>query len=470
MGGRTGRDQRVVLVGRPNVGKSTLFNRVAGARRAIVTPIAGTTRDVLRQPVEWLGTEFELVDTGGLFGASADPMHAEVAAHGLKALDTAAVIVLLVDGRDGLVPADTEVAAEAHRAGAPIVLAVNKIDDRRAHDRVEEFHELGLTPLVPVAAEHGLGVGDLLDEIVARLPGRRAPLPRPSLGPSSEPVETTTATKPEIGVAIVGRPNVGKSSLVNLLAGEDRVLVSDVAGTTRDAIDTLIRWHGHRIRLVDTAGIRRPGRVARSGTVESVSVVLARRALKRADVAILLVDATVDVTKQDAAIAGEAERAGCGMVIAANKWDLVKSRGARFSKEFDQQLRDGLKFAEFAPIIHVSALTGERAPKLVAKAVEVAEARAAHVATGRLNRFVEQVTRRHPPASPGRQEVRILYATQVTAKPPTFLFFTNVATRFHFSYERFLRNRLREAFGFLGTPIRLRARARREKGGGRRRG
>ena len=463
MGGRSGREKRVVLVGRPNVGKSTLFNRVAGTRRAIVSPDAGTTRDVLRQTVEWLGTEFDLVDTGGLFGVSNDPLHVEVTARALKAIDRASVIVLLTDGREGLVPADTEIATEAHRVGAPIVVAVNKVDDRRAQDQIAEFYELGITPLMPVSAEHGVGVGDLLDAIVAYLPRRSVKQKGHELETWNE-LSGKRVAGPEISIAIVGRPNVGKSSLVNLVADEDRVLVTQFAGTTRDAIDTSVRWHGHRLRLVDTAGIRRPGRVARSGMVESVSVIVARRALKRADVAVLVVDATVDATKQDAGIAGEAERAGCGIVIAANKWDLVKSRGAGFSKEFDEKLRDELKFAQFAPVVHVSALTGERAPKLIAKAIEVAKARTVHVATGELNRFVKQVTRKHPPASPGRREVRILYATQVTATPPTFLFFTNVATTFHFSYERFLRNQLRATFGFLGTPIRLRVRARRSEG------
>ena len=444
--------RRVILVGRPNVGKSTLFNRVAGSRRAIVTPVPGTTRDVLSETVEWLGSRFELVDTGGLFGASEDPLHAEVSARGLRAVAGATVVVMLVDGRDGPVPADEDVAQRIRRVGVPVLLAVNKVDDRRARERVEEFHHLGLEPVIAVAAEHGLGVGDLLDEVVAHLPGARTAAGSPA---------TDSSREDQIGVAIVGRPNVGKSSLVNLLAREERVLVSEMAGTTRDAIDTVIRWHGQRVRLVDTAGIRRPGRVARSGQVEAVSVVVARRALKRADVAVLVVDATSPVAKQDAAIAGEAERAGCGIVIAANKWDLVKGRGAGFAKQFDEELRRMLKFAEYAPIVHLSALTGDRAPKLIETVALVARARNGHVATVELNRFLERVTRRHRPASPGRKEVRVLYGTQVAAGPPTFLFFTNTATRFHFSYERFLRNRLRESFGFTGTPIRLKVRARR---------
>lgn len=445
---------RVVLAGRPNVGKSTLFNRVSGTRRAIVAPVAGTTRDVMRRPVEWLGRTFELVDTGGLFGASTDPLQAAVAARGLRELESAAVVVVLVDAREGLAPADEDVVRQVRRTGAPMVLAVNKVDDPRAGAAAAEFERLAVSPAVSIAAEHGLGVGDLLDAVIGRLPGRA-----PRAAEADPPPERAEG---EVRIAIVGRPNVGKSSLVNQLAREDRVLVSDLAGTTRDAVDTVVGWRGRRIRLVDTAGIRRPGRVARAGAVEAVSVVLARRALARADVAVILVDAADAVTRQDAAIAGAAEKAGCGVVIAANKWDLVKDRGPSFSKTFDADLRRALRFADFAPVLHVSALTGQRAPRVIERAVDVAAARAAHVGTAELNRVVARITTRHRPASPGRRAVKILYAAQVGARPPSFVFFTNVATRFHFSYERYLRNQLRGAFGFEGSPIRIKARARRE--------
>jgi len=237
--------------------------------------------------------------------------------------------------------------------------------------------------------------------------------------------------------------------------------VSEVAGTTRDAVDTVIRWRQRKIRLVDTAGIRRPGRVAEAGQIESVSVIVARRALQRADVAVVVFDASIGVGRRDAAIAGEAERAGCGVVLAANKWDLVKGREEGFSKKFDQEIRDGLKFAEYAPIVHLSALTGERAPKLLEMVERVDKARGEHVATGELNRLLDRVTRSHPPASQNGREVKIQYATQVGVKPPRFLFFTNTASSLHFSYERFLTNRLRQAFGFLGSPIQLRFRAKR---------
>jgi len=434
----------VVLVGRPNVGKSTLFNRITGSRRAIVTAVPGTTRDTNSHRAEWLGTEFTLVDTGGLFGASEDPLHELVVQHGEKALQTADVIVFVVDGREGLVPADEEIAAKLRSVDVPVLVAVNKTDDRRARGRSVEFYRLGFEPVVEIAAEHGEGTGDLLDEVVRRLPARRdAPA-------STEP--------PEVAVAIVGRPNVGKSSLLNRLLREERAIVSDMPGTTRDSVDALLRWRRRIFRIVDTAGIRKAGRVMRSGQLEAVSVVLARRAIEKADVAVLVLDATQGVTEQDASIAGEADKAGCGIIIAANKWDLMKGRETNFSKTFDEDLRRQLKFLEYAPVLHISAATGERAGKVLETIDKVSEARTTRVPTGELNRFLKAVTAVHPPVSPGRRHVRILYAAQTSVAPPTFVFFTNVATEFHFSYERFLTNRLRESFGLLGTPIRVKVR------------
>jgi GTP-binding protein len=436
----------VVLVGRPNVGKSTLFNRVTGSRRAIVTPFAGTTRDVISQPAEWQGATFKLVDTGGMFGAREDPLHELVVLHGRRALESADVIVFVVDGREGLVPGDEEIAASLRSASVPVLVAVNKTDDKRARGRSLEFYRLGLEPVVEIAAEHGEGVGDLLDEIVRRLPSR------PDGSRMVEPVATA--------VAIVGRPNVGKSSLLNRLLREERSIVSEMPGTTRDTVDALLTWRRQTYRIVDTAGIRRPGRVARSGQVEAVSVIVARRAIEKADVAVLVIDATEGATDQDAAIAGEADRAGCGIVIALNKWDLMKGRGPDFSKTFDEELRRQLKFLDYAPILHISAATGERAGKVLEMIDKIAEARQKRIPTGELNRFVQAVTAVHPPASPGRRHVRILYAAQTSVAPPTFVFFTNVATEFHFSYERFLVNRLRESFGLAGTPIRVQVRKR----------
>ncbi len=439
----------VVLVGRPNVGKSTLFNRITGSRRAIVTAVAGTTRDTIAQPAEWQGTPFSLVDTGGMFGASTDPLHKLVFEHGRRAIATADVVVFIVDGREGLVPGDEEIAGALRGVDAPVVMAVNKTDDRRALGRALEFYRLGFEPVIEIAAEHGQGVGDLLDEVVQRFPaGRRD--------------GRIITPEPETAVAIVGRPNVGKSSLLNRLLRTERSIVSDMPGTTRDTVDAVLKWHKRTFRILDTAGIRRPGRVSRSGPLESLSVIVARRAIEKADVAVLVIDAVEGATDQDAAIAGEADKAGCGVIIAANKWDLMKGRGPEFVKEFDDKLRRQLKFLDYAPVLHLSALTGERAPKLLETIDKVADARIGRIPTSELNRFVQAVTAVHPPASPGRREVRILYAAQTGVAPPTFVFFTNVATSFHFSYERFLVNRLRESFGLMGTPIRLHVR-RREK-------
>jgi GTPase len=439
----------VVLVGRPNVGKSTLFNRITGSRRAIVTPVAGTTRDTIAQPAEWQGTPFSLVDTGGMFGASSDPLHELVFEHGRRAIASADVVVFVVDGREGLVSADEEIAGALRGIKVPVVMAVNKTDDRRARGRALEFYRLGFEPVIEMAAEHGDGVGDLLDEVVQRFPaGRRD--------------GRLSAPEPETAVAIVGRPNVGKSSLLNRLLRAERSIVSDVPGTTRDTVDAVLKWHKRTFRILDTAGIRRPGRVARSGQVESISVIVARRAIEQADVAVLVIDSVEGATDQDAAIAGEADKTGCGVIIAANKWDLMKGRGPDFVKEFDAKLRRQLKFLDYAPVLHLSALTGERTPKLLEMIDKVAEARNRRIPTSELNRFVQAVTAVHPPASPGRREVRVLYAAQTGVAPPTFVFFTNVATSFHFSYERFLVNRLRESFGLMGTPVRLHVR-RREK-------
>ncbi len=446
----------VVLVGRPNVGKSTLFNRITSSRRAIVTPTPGTTRDVITQPVAWRGMTFQLTDTGGMFGASQDPLHDLVVVTGRRAIEAADLIVFVVDGREGKVPADDEIAQEIRRRSIPALVAINKMDDRRARDGSMEFYQLGFEPVVEVSGEHGQGVGDLLDEVVKRLPARPG-------GAQAEP-RPAAMESDETGVAIVGRPNVGKSSLVNRLLHEERVLVSDMPGTTRDAIDAVLRWHRRQFRIVDTAGIRRPGRVARSGQVEAVSVLVARRAIEQADVAVIVIDATEGATDQDAAIAGEADRVGRGIIIAANKWDLVKGRGADFSKQFDEEVRRHMKFLEYAPVLHISAATGERTPKVLEMIDRVAEARKRRVPTGELNKFIEAITAVHPPASPGKKEVRILYAVQVGVAPPSFVFFTNVATTFHFSYERFLVNQLRDSFGFFGSPIRIEVRARERRG------
>ena len=441
-------NRTVVLVGRPNVGKSTLFNRITGTRRAIVAPIAGTTRDIIAADAEWQGAQVTVVDTGGMFGASKDPLHELVLQQGHRAIASADLIVFVLDGRDGLVSGDEEIAATVRQSGRPVVVAVNKTDDRRAQARLVEFYALGFDPVVPIASEHGTGVGDLLDAVVSRL----------ALGKSEAPAEPV-----ETKVAIIGRPNVGKSSLVNRLLKEERMVVSEMAGTTRDPVDSILKWHKQQFRIVDTAGIRRAGKVARSGEIEAVSVMLARRAIARADVAVLLIDAVEGPTDQDATVAGEAERTGCGVIIAVNKWDLIEDRSNEKIKHFDDYIKQTLKFLDYAPVLHISAMTGDRTPKLLETIDRVAKARLRRVPTGELNRFVEAVTQTHAPVSPGKKHVRVLYAAQTGVAPPTFVFFTNVATTFHFSYERYLANRLRESFGFDGTPIRLEVRARRRE-------
>ena len=462
----------VVLVGRPNVGKSTLFNRMTGSRRAIVAPVAGTTRDALARPVTWGQATFDVFDTGGLYGASEDPLHELVVRQGQRAIAGADLLVFLVDGREGLVSGDEEIAVELRRTGVPVVLAVNKTDDKRAQAGVAEFYQLAFEPVVEISAEHGQGVGDLLDEIVQGLRaqglGQNEALRAEGAGPN-ESNRAALSPQPsalhdsEIAVAIVGRPNVGKSSLLNRWLKEERVLVSELPGTTRDAIDAMLTWHRRRFRIVDTAGMRRAGRRRSGGAVELVSVAGAKQAIFEADVVALVLDANEGPTDQDAAIGGEADRAGRGIVIVANKWDLVKSQDQEFVKKFDDEVRRRMKFLEYAPILHISALTGERAPKVIETIDKIAAARRRRIPTPALNRFLEAITAANPPVSPGRKHVRIMYAAQIGVAPPSFVFFTNVATTFHFSYERFLVNQLREQFGFVGSPIRVQVRRRAKK-------
>lgn len=462
----------VVLVGRPNVGKSTLFNKMIGSRRAIVAPIAGTTRDSLAFPVSWRGHSFQLSDTGGLYGASEDPLHELVVQQGQRAIAGANLLVFLTDGQEGLASGDETIAREVRQTGLPILFVVNKTDDKRARATVPEFYALGFEPVIEISAEHGNGIGDLLDEIIDRLGAKSKDQevvedefgddddePRASASPNA-PTETT--------IAIIGRPNVGKSSLVNRLLKEERVMVSDMPGTTRDAIDATLTWHRRQFRIYDTAGMRRPGRVRSGGKVELVSVAGAKKAIFDADVVALLIDSKEGATDQDASIGGEADRAGRAVVIVANKWDLVKSQDPEFVKTFDDSLRRKMRFLDYAPILHISALTGERAPKVIDALDRAAANRRKRVPTPALNKFIEGIVAANPPVSPDRKRVRIMYVAQIGVAPPTFVFFTNVATTFHFSYERFLVNKIREHFGFEGTPIRVQVRRRaKSKPGGR---
>ena len=447
----------VVLVGRPNVGKSTLFNRMTGTRRAIVTPVPGTTRDFLAHPVPVADGGFMLTDTGGMFGESADPLHELVVDAGRRALETADLIVFVVDGREGRIPGDEDIAQVVRATGRPVLLAINKTDDKRAAAGALDLYRLGFDPVVEVSAEHGHGVGDLMDEITRRLPVR----PVAEVAASTEEEEQHGAHAPaELAVAIVGRPNAGKSSLVNRLLREDRMIVSEIPGTTRDPVDSVFQWHRKKVRIVDTAGIRKAGRVARGGAVESLSVLLARRAIAQADVVVLVIDALAGATDQDAAIAGEAVEAGRGIVVAVNKWDLVEDRGVEGARAVDDEIRRRLPFLDFAPLLHISARTGAKTPKLLELIDRVALARRRRVPTPELNRFIAAATAAQPPVAEGRRAVRVLFAAQTGVAPPTFVLFTNVAATLHFSYVRYLTNRLRDEYGFEGSPLRLHVRRR----------
>ena len=415
--------------------------------------MAGTTRDVITQPVSWGSRQFELTDTGGLFGASEDPLHELVKIQGARALKTADLIVFVVDGREGLIPGDLDIAKATRDANVPVILAINKTDDRRAREGALEHYRLGFDTVVEISAEHGQGVGDLLEEIVKQLELKAEP---------DQEAETGNAEPSETAIAIVGRPNAGKSSLVNRLLREERMIVSEVPGTTRDSVDALLQWHKRTFRIVDTAGIRRPGQVSKS-QVESLSVLLAKRAIERADVVVLVLDATVGPTDQDGAIAGAAQEAGKGIIIAANKWDLMKDSGENVAKAFDENVRYHLKFLDYAPIVHISAVTGERTPKLLEVVDRIAKASRTRVPTGELNRFIEKVTTSSPPVTSNKRNVRVMYASQVGVAPPTVVLFTNSPAKLHFSYERFLENRLRESYDFFGNPIRVQVRGRRNE-------
>ena len=412
---------------------------------------------------------FQLFDTGGLYGASKDPLHELVVKQGQRAIVGADLVVFVCDGREGLVGGDEIIARELRETGKPMLLAVNKADDKRAQGAAAEFAELGIDPVFEISAEHGAGVFELLDAIVEALAAaglKPEAAEEEADEDDDEPgatIDLRRQTPEETTLAIVGRPNVGKSSLVNRLLREERVMVSDMPGTTRDAIDSPLIWHHRKFRIVDTAGMRRPGRVASGGLVEMVSVAGAKEAIGDADVVALIIDASTGATEQDAAIGGQADKAGRGVVIVANKWDLVKDRGPKYSQEFDEETRHRMRFLDYAPILHVSAMTGERAIKIVETIDKISETRRKRIPTPKLNQFLIEATRANPPISPGRKHVRIMYAAQIGVAPPSFVFFTNVATTFHFSYERFLINQLREEFGFVGTPIRVQVRRRAQK-------
>ena len=443
----------IVIVGRPNVGKSTLFNRLTGTRRSIVTNEPGITRDRIYGTAEWEGRPFEVVDTGGIVPEDKAGIPGEILRQAHMAIETAARVVQVVDGRAGPLPLDAELAQLLRRAGKPPVLAVNKVDSPKQADIAAQFYELG-DEIFPISAEHGFGIDTMLDSLTQNFPR----------GEQSE-------SRPDINIAIIGRPNVGKSTLLNRLVGAERSIVSPEPGTTRDAVDTVVERHGKSYRFLDTAGIRRKGKTKL--IAEKLSVIMARRHLERADIAVIVVDASVGVTSHDATIASYAEQSGRSVIIAMNKWDLAleaarekaerekkhsgKGSGANPSKllaDYEPMVREKFKFLSFAPIVFLSALTGERVEKLYATIDRVAEARRRRVSTGELNRWLSGVDLDRG-TSPASRKVKIYYVTQAATAPPTFVLFTNQTKPLHFSYQRFLENRLRAAFEFTGSPIRF---------------
>jgi GTP-binding protein len=431
----------VVIVGRPNVGKSALFNRITGRRRAIVTDEPGITRDRIYGQARWEGRPFEVVDTGGIIPDERAGLASEILAQARVALERAAAVILVVDARAGVLPVDADLVRMLRKSGKRIVVAANKVDTLQQILLVHTFQELGLPDVFPVSAEHGLGVDDLLDSITADFPRQEA-----------------AAEEPSVRVAIIGRPNVGKSTLLNRLVGEERVIVSPEPGTTRDAVDTLVRRDSQLYRLIDTAGIRRKGKTAL--LAEKLSVVMARKHLEQADVALLILDATEGVTKLDATIAGYAHESGRSVILVMNKWDAAQ-KSSRTAEEFTEAVRYRCKFLDYAPLIFISALTGQRVQKLFPLIDRVAQARQRRISTGELNRFLAE-TDLDRGTSPSARPVKILYMTQTSISPPTFVLFTNQPRPLHFSYERFLENRIRKVFDFTGTPIRFRQRLRRK--------
>ncbi len=427
----------VALVGRPNVGKSTLFNRILGGRRAIVSERPGTTRDRHFGDAEWNGRRFWVVDTGGLVPESDDSMDRAIRRQVEFALAESDVIVFVVDGREGVSPVDQAVAAKLRKSGRPVILAVNKLDDLERSTAHYAFYELGFGDPLGVSAAVGKGSGDLLDAIVALLPPH-------------EPDEDAEV----IEVAVVGRPNAGKSSLVNRLLGEERHVVAEEAGTTRDAVDSITRYHGRILNFIDTAGLRRRAKV--DDDLEFYSTLRTQRAIERADVCVLVVDAELGLHNQDLRIATEAWDRGCGLIIVVNKWDLIEEKDAQTARRGQDQLIEKAPFLRYVPFLYASALTGQRARKLLDLILEVADAREARVTTSEVNRVLEALIQAsNPPQKPG-EEIKLLYASQIGTAPPTIAIVTNRPDDVPPSYERYLVHGFRKAWPFSGSPLRIR--------------
>ncbi len=448
----------VALVGRPNVGKSTLFNRLVGERKAVTSEIPGTTRDRIYGDVDWQGILFSIVDTGGIeiytpknediiatspLAEGSAAFVPEIRSQAMVAIREADVIVMVVDVLDGVTAADEEIADILRRSDKPVIVAANKGDNEQRMSETVDFYALGLGEVIGLSALHGTGTGDLLDAVVNALPSK------PEFDPETED-ET-------LKVAIVGRPNVGKSSLLNKLLGEERSIVSDVAGTTRDAIDTQITYYNETITLIDTAGIRRRGKVEPG--IEKYSVLRAYRSIQRADVALLLIDAIDGVTAQDTHIAGMIVDEKKSVIIVVNKWDAVEKDSFTIN-EFEKKVRQDLNFISYAPILYISALTGKRIHQVLETAVLVQEERMRRIPTSELNRIIREAVMRHAPASKQPRKLKIYYGSQVRVDPPTFLFHVNDPELVHLTYERYLENCIRQEYPFTGTPIRLSFRSR----------
>lgn len=435
----------VAIVGRPNVGKSTLFNALAGETISIVKDTPGVTRDRVYADVTWLNYKFTMIDTGGIEPDSKDMMLAHMRAQAEIAIETADVIVFLTDCRQGLVDSDGKVADMLRKSGKPIVLCVNKVDDfQKQEPDVYEFYNLGLGDPFPVCASGKLGFGELLDEIVSKL----------------NIAETEEENEDIPRIAVVGKPNVGKSSLINHILGEERVIVSDIAGTTRDAIDTNVKWDGKEYVFVDTAGLRRKSKI--SEELERYTIIRTVAAIEKADIAVLLIDAVEGVTEQDAKVIGIAHERGKGIIIAVNKWDAIEKDDKTIYK-FQSKVREILSFVSYAQIIFISAKTGQRVNKLFEAIDLTIQSQNLRIQTGVLNEIIsEAVALSQPPSDKGKR-LKIFYGTQVSIKPPTFVLFVNDKELFHFSYERYIENRIREAFGFSGTSLKIIIRERSEK-------
>ncbi len=463
----------LAIVGRPNVGKSTLFNRIVGdARAAIVEDRARTTRDRLYGESEWNGRTFLVVDTGGLEAAPGDFIEEKVQDQARIAIAEADVIVFVVDAVAGLTPGDLEASELLRRATAPVLVAVNKTDNDKRELDAAEFWSLGWSETWPISAVHGRGVADLLDAVVMALPPvsdeerrrasreaaqkRRGDLIADELIEGLEPVEGVDDEPPgPVTIALVGRPNVGKSSLLNALIGQDRMIVSETPGTTRDAIDTRFAYGRGEVILVDTAGIRRRGKVASGPAAERYSTLRALKAIDRADVTVLVVDAVDGLTAQDAHVAGYTVDAGKGLVLAINKWDLVESKTDRSFDQYVAWIHREAPFLDFAPAVSISAKTHQRVDRVLEMAVDVWGERRKRIGTGELNRLLAEATARQVPPVVKNRRPKLYYATQAAIEPPTFIFFANDAELIHFSYKRYLENRIRDVLGFYGTPLRL---------------